>query len=230
MLLTTPDSFYQREASITSCKDQFFKLLHAQRNTVRLFIVSDYLNFDFWPSSSIFWWMINTRQEISVTCNKPSTRPNQWTRHKSVRFLTTPSRIWPSFRLEISSHAPRHVILQGLNAVIPRYSARPIIFKIKNGCATFINGPTSRIDEHLLDCPQERHCAIISTGETHSRTRPKITPLTFSLAWNFCSSSTQEASRLAFHGLIRHDHHGLPYAQHRRQLYAYFKLWVAWNG
>src|SRR6266481_2327114 len=81
-------------------------------------------------------------------------------------FLTTPSMTWPSSRFCTSSwRCSARVSSSTVRRDTTMLPRRRSIFRIWNGCGTFISGVTSRIADVDLAARQERHRAVEIDGE-----------------------------------------------------------------
>src|SRR5579885_2377722 len=153
----------------------------------------------FWPicSASDGWLM--RRQAMSVTWSRPSTPPRSTKAPYSVMFLTTPLRIWPSLRLATSSERCSARLSSSTarrdTTMLPRERS---ILRIWNGCCVPSSGVMSRTGRMSTWLPGRNATAPDRSTVKPPLTRPKMTPVTRSLAWKFFSSWVHASSRRAF--------------------------------
>src|SRR3954452_15842094 len=114
-------------------------------------------------------------------------------------FLTTPVRIWPSFRLATSSERASARLSSSTarrdTTMLPRERS---ILRIWKGCGEPSSGVMSRTGRISTWLPGRNATAPLKSTVKPPLTRPKIVPVTRSLAWKFFSSCVQASSRRAF--------------------------------
>src|SRR5580700_7532716 len=114
-------------------------------------------------------------------------------------FLTTPLRIWPSLS-EATSSERASARLSSRTArrettMLPRERS---ILRIWNGCGEPRSGVMSRTGRISTWLPGRKATAPLRSTVKPPLTRPKIMPVTRSLAWKLFSSWVQASSRRAF--------------------------------
>src|SRR6185312_8076107 len=118
-------------------------------------------------------------------------------------FLTTPVRTWPSLRLATSSERASARLSSSTarrdTTMLPRLRS---ILRIWNGCGVPSSGVMSRTGRISTWLPGRNATAPLRSTVKPPFTRPKMVPLTRSLAWKLFSSRVQASSRHALSRLI----------------------------